>query len=134
MDNPEAPPAVIRKIQGEDLKRQVIASTPRTQTVIVELALPQMKLERSLPYTRTEWGRPNLRFKASEVSQVDIETDIAKAKMEIEHIIGRPAEAVLPSSGTVVVVADGTQIRSIAGLPSVAAIWPNMQRGGSGAP
>jgi hypothetical protein len=124
----DTPATVIEKIRSEELRTKAMAGDSRPSIVIVELDLPQPKIEAISPSERTSIGRPSFRFSQTADESADITHRVAQSSSDIERIIGKPPERFLATSGTFIVEANGEQIRNIAKLPTVSAIWPNTKR------
>jgi hypothetical protein len=111
----------LEKIRSEKLREKVEQIDSRSSTVVVELnpsSGERIKLKRG---AHGEW-RPS---RIDRLSGEDPQAQAARAVREIEQITGRPPVNFFGSSHTVVVEATGQQLRRIAQLPEVAAIWPN---------
>jgi hypothetical protein len=121
----DVPSHVMAKLRAEDLRDEVEQGSSTKQMVIVELALSSGQVE-ALPidlYDRT--GRVRFKVRSAPPGIVDTEGKIKDVRQAIESIVGRPTDTFFRSSGSLVVEATGEQMRRIAELPSVSAIWPN---------
>ncbi len=130
MPMPDMPAAALEKIQSQDLKRDAAQAGSQPHTVIVELDIPMGKIEAAIPKSRTYPGPPKLSIAPPPTSPDEIERRVSETATAIEKITGKAPETFFSTSGSFVVVANGEQLRSIATLSWVAAIWPNTRRGG----
>ena len=119
------PPSILdplTKIRSEPLRDQARAESVELQVVLVELDLP-------CPQLGTERGGPGqalrLRFLGSAPSAGELEARIAEARRELAGILGQQPERYIDAASAFVVQARGDQLRRIACLPIVGAIWPN---------
>jgi hypothetical protein len=118
------PAAALDKIRSDELRREAVTTRSQPHVVVVELNLPQPKVE-VMPSSR-EPGRGTGFSISTEPSDSTVsESRVAKTRHAIEQIIGRPPERFFPSSGSFVVTATGKQLQQLVELPYVAAIWPN---------
>lgn len=114
----------LAKIRSAFLRHET--STPRSKphTVVVELSLPHPEVKVSAPPKGS--GPAARRVVASSGPPTDeTRRQVTKARKLIEKIIGQKTEAFFPSSSAFVVSATGDQIRKLANLDLVSAIWPN---------
>jgi hypothetical protein len=116
----------LEKIRSQELRREAREAGITPHTVVIEIDLPQPQVD--LDLERTTFGAPRFRLTESEADPAEVERQISKARRLIERIIGRPTTNFLPSSGSFIVKASGEQLRKIARLSSVLAIWPNSLR------
>jgi hypothetical protein len=113
----------LEKIRSEGLRQAAAETKSKSHVVIVEVAVPGAKMDVLPPDRRSGSSAARFRFPSKTVkSDVD---RVAETRRAIEKILGRPPERFFSSSGAFVVTATGEQIRHLADLPQVRAIWPN---------
>ena len=120
--------AVLTKIRSEDLRAAVAAGEPERASVIVEIDVPHPTVETVSPQTPDGGRRAKFRLTSPEPDPAETERRIAETLREVESILGRAPESYFSTSGSFVVEATGEQLRRIATLPFVTAIWPNSRR------
>jgi len=114
----------VGKIRSEFLRREAAEAPSEPHVVIVELNLPSPKA--SAPPPPMNVGSAKRRIVAAvEVGSGDTKKKVSDARKMIEKIIGHKTDAFFPSSSAFVVSATGEQLRSLANLDLVSAIWPN---------
>jgi hypothetical protein len=116
-------PDPLEKLRSDGLKRAVLDVSSNPQTVIVELALPLPRVVVS-PRGSNVMRRPAA---VESVSAHELETRVSEALRAIAQV-GVEAGPFIPSAHALVVDATGRQLRSLAELPAVRAIWPNERR------
>jgi len=115
--------AGLDKIRSDELRHEAETTRSQPHVVVVELDLPQPKVQ--VMSSSREPGR-GTGFRISEPSDAKASDNrVAKTRHAIEQIIGKPPEQFFPSSGSFVVTATGKQLQQLVELPYVAAIWPN---------
>jgi hypothetical protein len=114
----------LEKIRSEDLRQAAAETKSKPHVVIVEVAIPRPQVDVLSPGGQGETGAARFRI-SSKVTKSDEVRPLAETRRAIEKILGRPAERFFSSSGAFVVTATGEQIRHLADLPQVRAIWPN---------
>ncbi|MBX9909053.1 MAG: hypothetical protein K2Z25_10100 [Beijerinckiaceae bacterium] len=115
---------VLDKIKSDDLREDALHSAPSSHTVLVEVGLPLPTIERSSREAVT-FGRSGLRVGGGAPSSESVD----QARHELEQALGHQTQRYLPSSRSFVVEATGRELRRIAEVPAVVAIWPNTNRG-----
>ena len=113
----------LRKIRSEDLRDIARDESSERQTIIVELDLPVPQI---IPPSRFRSLAGDRQMFMSASKKDDSDAIIDKARRRLTEMLGREPKF-LRSSHSFIVDADGAQIREIAELPSVHAIWPNRQ-------
>ncbi|WP_375461354.1 hypothetical protein [uncultured Enterovirga sp.] len=118
------------KIRSEQLRDEAASGTMAgPHTVILEIDVPGPSLEVLSPRLGMGFGTPAFRIgPAADDKPADAERVVHRVGGEIERIIGRTPETFLASSGTFVVDATGPQLRELAKIPAITAIWPNTRR------
>ncbi len=116
----------IEKVRSEELRREMASAASEPRVVVVELDLPKGRVEAVPHDSRDVFGRVRFRVGTMPPSGATTEQRIDETRRAIEEITGRPADRFFRSSGSFVIEANGRQIRRVAELPSVAAIWPNL--------
>lgn len=117
-------PKALDKIRSDLLREDALHEENSAHTVLVEVGVPLPTVQRAKSSSITI-GRPRLRVSSPQDDAAGIEA----AKRAVEQALGHKAERYLPSSRTFVVEATGRELRRIAELPSVVAIWPNRSFG-----
>ena len=115
----------LEKIRSQALRREALSDGGPTVVVVVEVDLPHATIDVVPPGTGEVSGASGYRFLASEPDPEQVDRRVNDARAGIQSITGKRPETYLASSGTFVIEANGEQIRHIAELPSVAAIWAN---------
>ena len=107
------------KIRSDELRSAADAGGAEVHTVIVELNVPLPRISSSKPSP----GRPSnpIRFEDGEPNGVDANA----IREEIAKGVRRPVGRYMATSRAMVVDATGRELREIARLPGVSAIWPN---------
>jgi hypothetical protein len=113
------------KFRSEDLKHEAATGNSNMQAVVVELDLPRGQVM-AVPRAQHDIvGGVRFRLGTSTPSGEGVENRINDTRRAIETIVGRSVDRFFQSSGSLVIEANGEQLRRIAELPYVAAIWPN---------
>ncbi|MBP1805211.1 hypothetical protein [Rubellimicrobium aerolatum] len=125
------PNGTLDKIRSEALRRDAAAADPAIHVVLVEIALPPARLEVARPSAP---GRPALRVAPEAGFGTGPETgglpaaDLHPIREAVEAALGHAAERYLRSARAFVVRASGPELRRLAEVPAVRAIWPNARR------
>ncbi|HKS60765.1 MAG TPA: hypothetical protein VJT13_03645 [Xanthobacteraceae bacterium] len=119
----------LEKIQSDFLRRETAEAHSEPHTVIVELSLPHPKVQVS----RAPDGGLAKRAFLADMGGNPEETKryVSQVRKSLEKIIGHKTDAFFPSSSAFVVSATGEQLRAIANLDHVSAIWPNDLKSGA---
>jgi hypothetical protein len=116
--------AELGKIRSDFLRQETANARAEPHTVVVELNLPHPKVE----FSRSSMGIGSAKQRIArgvDDSPEETKRHVAMAQKSIEKIIGHKADAFFPSSSAFVVTATGEQLRELANLDLVSAIWPN---------
>lgn len=119
--------AALEKIRSEYLRREATQTHAKPHVVILEVDLPQPKIKVSRAASGIDAKRLRV-VSADSPDSSKIEERVAETRRSIEKILGKPPDQFFSSSGAFVVTATGEQLRKLARLPSVSAIWPNDRR------
>jgi hypothetical protein len=115
----------MKKIRSDNLRQEAIETRSEPHVVIVEINIPHPKIV-PLP-SDADRGGVGTRFKIESAPSATNDADrrVAETRKAIQKITGNAPERFFSSSGAFVVTATGNQLRQLACLPSVSAIWPN---------
>ena len=112
----------LTKIRSEPLRAEARTAGRDPHVVLVELDLPcaQLGVERN-----GEGGPLRLRFLGAAPPRAETDARVAEAARAMARILGHDPGRFIAAAGAFVVEASGDQLRRIASLPLVGAIWPN---------
>ena len=116
-------PDTLDKIRSTELREEVLAADDVLRTVLVEIDVARPRMERTSRPSLTP-GRASLRIVAGNAG----EAQERQVRQAIEAALGRATERYLASAHAFVVKATGRELRAVAELPAVLAIWPNTRR------
>jgi hypothetical protein len=110
----------LNKLRSDDLRQRVLSADPESQTVIVEVNIP-------LPALQVAKSRLGERSRIGLAPKEGGGDDVKSIKRKMKKIFGA-VPRFLPSSRSFIVDATGDQLRKVAELPEVLAVWPNTVR------
>lgn len=112
----------LQKLRSKALRAKVDEADPIPSVVIVEIA---DKFAGQIVVARDSDGLAKARAQLLEAGEDDPAASLAALAKQVAEITGRPPLTMMPTSGAIVIEADGREIGRIAALPAVQAIWPN---------
>lgn len=114
----------LQKIRSHDLREEARTASLHSETVIVELEVPATQIAfAELPHFGAGRMRPMI---VSPTSSGD-ET-VRAVRDALENVLGRSPGRYLASSHAFILDMTGEQLRQVAQIPEVRAIWPNTTR------
>lgn len=116
----------LAKIRSDRLRTEAENADRTPHTVIVEVDVPLPAVEMSSREAVTS-GRKLLRF-----SKPAVDANLLQGiKRALAEALGHEPKTYLASSRSFIVEATGDEMRRVAQIPNVLAIWPNSRRFGS---
>lgn len=112
------------KIRSEELREQARTASSEAETVIIEVDVPPHQIgAAAMPHYGSERIRPMIfppTFDHTEIVQA--------AREALADVIGRSPGRYLASSHAFILDVTGEQLKQVAAIPEVRAIWPNTVR------
>ena len=116
------------KIRSESLREDARSESPSPRTVIVEVDVPVPRVA-AAPAGRGGRGTFSHKRRFRLVApDADLDDGIAAVRQALADVVGGPAGRYLPTSNAFIVDMTGKQLRQIAAMPMVRAIYPNTVR------